>query len=295
MIRTSCKSVLALLLLLVGVTGIHAQDLVIETVEDDEIAAAQAEGSIPEVGSIYDVYRQLDDDGIYRDFVDSVYVRGVSEAGEVQFRSVWRGGGKYLMEGDVLVYTGRSYEVREDRVVALGGTESQSRRAGLFLGASTGAHVAFPFDSTTDTGTLATLSGSLSVLISDGASINVTVGATGLTGISVSGFEMFAGYTIFRIAAESELTLDVGAFGGGYTDNGFSAIALGGYSIVTWYPPGWRFGLEAGLRPFAFVQNDAGTVDPASAEPAFAVVDGTATFWDIYVGAAYRFRRMGRE
>ena len=110
---TSCRSrgVMALIALLTCAVVLPAQQLVVRSVSGDEVRT-DAVGEMPQYRSIYDVYTEPDEDGVYRDLVDSVYFVGTRGAGaEYAFESVWQGGGLYLSPGLHLVPTGRTYSV----------------------------------------------------------------------------------------------------------------------------------------------------------------------------------------
>ena len=294
MTRTFFRCICAIVVLTYPV-GAGAVEFVVDSVEDDEITAVFVDGEPAKLDLIYDAYRSTDDDGVYRDFVDSVYVWDVNAEGAVVFRSVWRGGGKYLSEGDILVPTGRSFDVRHENVVALTEPERAPGEAGVFLSAGAGARTAISFgtDAYAEPRAVLLASSTLSILITNGSNVSVTIGSNGVAGTVITGLDLFAAYTIQRVRQQSESALDIGLFAGSYADNSVGAVAFGLHTVVRRYATGRRIGVEAGFRTYGVALTSTPWQYDEYARSSVTPVNGMATLWEVYLGAAYRFRRFG--
>ena len=148
MTRTFSKLVILLALLTAVPFVIAAQDtLVVGSIDKDEISTT-AGVTVPPEAAVFDVYRVVDDDGVYRELIDSVYFLSQDpEENEWIFRSVWTGGGRYVEEGDTLVPTTRVFSVDTARLEGVlspnmpGGRSGDSSfdfggKAGVFAGSS---------------------------------------------------------------------------------------------------------------------------------------------------------------
>ncbi|MFP4114894.1 MAG: hypothetical protein ACOC2Y_07830 [Spirochaetota bacterium] len=287
MIRTFCSIGLGLLALGVPASAFAETALTVATVDEDDVIVASAE-SEPAEFAIYDVYRGADADGKYRDLVDSVYyVSRNPDSGELTFRAVWQGGGRYIEEGFLLVASERTFHIRRDRLQGMIVEREPGGSVRFIVGATTGILVGWPITVSTTDEQIAAYSAELFArgsLAPEGALGGY---ARVLTSIGIIGWDVGLGYPLSPEGAPS-LTAEPGGLIGYWKSSEAGAFLVGWYLRGQWVPEFFRgIGLDVGLRVYALFDAPGGAGSSTS-EPMFLGPDSSVARWELSFSAVYR-------
>jgi hypothetical protein len=268
MTRTFSKLVILLALLTAVPFVIAAQDtLVVGSIDKDEISTT-AGVTVPPEAAVFDVYRVVDDDGVYRELIDSVYFLSEDpEENEWIFRSVWTGGGRYVEEGDTLVPTTRVFSVDTARLEGVLSPNMPGARSGDSSFDFGGKAGVFASSSAFADGSLIGLSGEV-FLNAKTTEIAAAAYFRGMVGRdSLSGFDAGFGFVTPGLTG-SGFSAIIGALGGRrsltvydttlQTNVEINTLHAGAYLTLMYIPPETGpFGVDLSLR--SYVELDSTT------------------------------------
>jgi hypothetical protein len=206
------------------------QPLIVTSIDGDTVTAA-ATDDIPIRGTVFDVYTGPDEDGVYREQVDSVYFVAVSDDGtEFVFQSVWLGGGLYLATGYALVPAGRAYNVSTIGVRTL----VEEPRLSLYrptapvaIGIAGGYTYGSPGLDTGDTETVQVFGGEVFGLYFGDGFVHFSAAVRYMTNLELNIVDLCVGYPGVPLEAMPNLVLEPAIVVGYWHHAAANAIAAG--------------------------------------------------------------------